>query len=44
MDCLKGGVTHAKLADEFGIGTSTIGDNKKDEANIGLFASRTEWM
>ena len=30
---------HAKLADEYGIGTSTVGDIKKDEAKIRSFAS-----
>ena len=39
LDRLKEGVIHAKLADEYGIGTSTVGDIKKDEAKIRSFAS-----
>ena len=34
LDRLKGGTYHVKLIDEFGTGTSTIGDIKKDEARI----------
>ena len=43
LDCLKGGATHAQLADEYTIGTSTIGDIKKEEANIRWFTSSDGW-
>ena len=33
LDRLKGGASHVKIADEFGIGTSTVGDIK-DKAKI----------
>ena len=44
LDCLKGGATQAKLADEYGIGTSTVGEIKKDEAKIRSFASTMDGM
>ena len=43
LDRLKGGASHAKIVDEFGIGTSTVGDIK-DKAKIRSFASAMESM
>ena len=44
LDCLKGRATQAKLADEYGIGTSTVGKIKKDKAKIRSFASTMDGM
>ena len=44
LDRLKNGETQAKLAAEFGIGTSTLGFIKRDEAKIRSFASSMESM
>ena len=44
LDRLKGGASHKRLADDFGIGTSTIGDIKRDEAKIRAFASTMDSM
>ena len=44
LDRLKGGVTQAKLTDEYRIRTSTVGEIKKDEAKIRLFASTMDGM
>lgn len=44
LDRLNAGATQAKLADEYGIGRSTVGDIKKSEDKIRSFASTMESM
>ena len=44
LDCLKAGVMQEKLADEYRIGRSTVGDIKKNEDKIRSFASTMESM
>jgi len=38
LDCLKKGSTQEKVAREFGVGRSTIGNVKKSESKLRLFA------
>ena len=44
LESLKGGATQAELADEYAIGTLTIGDIMKEEANIRWFTSMMDGM